>query len=682
MGREGAPHRGSSLYRAAACCLLALMMSGGCGEQQRTRNGATRVSRTNGGGDSAHGRRQTQRPDTGPTHLDPGRDPVAAANALPEPPSAGPAAAKPCAPTRPQDAPLLFTAPARPKAGERVHVVAVSRTALENPAVLVTNDGGAQEVSRGRFLAGPPWVQVASFTPATNGRYAVQVQSANEPQARCTQVVVGDESPVRGEVPQSMAGGAWPIQHEWTPEWDLLYSAWIGVLFYVDPGARASWRPLHQTTRDPSRNFLYNFLGLDEDDADAQTRIVMRPDCADTPFQLRAYFAFKMGLPFGFRRCSRGSNLEGPYCTLFKHNQTRRFPQTVNPIQRFNVFVRDDIETLVQAGTTRTLPTDTWSDLYSIELTRENIRPGAVYVDPDGHVLTISQWVPQTEARMGMINAVDGHPDQSISHKRFNRALFSFYHQVPTGGFKHFRPAIVDGDRIRPMTNAELQARGFAPVSSQQASFERDQDFYRTVNRLVNPQPMDPVVAYRGIIEILHQYALDRVDAVQLGVEFMQQNNWRVVQMPSDARIFETIGDWEDYSTPARDMRFLVAMDEVEEFPDMVRREPELFQMRGRRFEEVRQELLRLKRQMTESMSITYRGSDGTNRTLTLAELMRRKQGFEVSYNPNDCIEVRWAESSSSAAMQACTRRHPENQRPLMNRFRGWFAERRRPAIR
>ena len=40
--------------------------------------------------------------------------------------------------------------------------------------------------------------------------------------------------------------------------------------------------------------------------AKTRSKIVLRPDCADLPYFLRAYFAFKMGLPFGFSKCSRG----------------------------------------------------------------------------------------------------------------------------------------------------------------------------------------------------------------------------------------------------------------------------------------------------------------------------------------------------------------------------------------
>jgi hypothetical protein len=38
----------------------------------------------------------------------------------------------------------------------------------------------------------------------------------------------------------------------------------------------------------------------------------MQPDCADNPFFLRAYFAWKLGLPFGFHVCDRGSLRNNP----------------------------------------------------------------------------------------------------------------------------------------------------------------------------------------------------------------------------------------------------------------------------------------------------------------------------------------------------------------------------------
>ena len=78
---------------------------------------------------------------------------------------------------------------------------------------------------------------------------------------------------------------------------------------------RLSWPALHVVLRDKSRNFLFNHLGLGED----EMGMVIRPDCADLPYFLRAYFAFKMGLPYGFSKCSRGGGGRGPHCVAWSN---------------------------------------------------------------------------------------------------------------------------------------------------------------------------------------------------------------------------------------------------------------------------------------------------------------------------------------------------------------------------
>jgi hypothetical protein len=89
-----------------------------------------------------------------------------------------------------------------------------------------------------------------------------------------------------------------------------LFSAWIEKLFDDPLDATPSWPALHVVLRDRSRNFLFNHLGLGED----AMKMILRPDCADLPYFLRAYFAFKMGLPFGYSKCTRGGGGRAPRC--------------------------------------------------------------------------------------------------------------------------------------------------------------------------------------------------------------------------------------------------------------------------------------------------------------------------------------------------------------------------------
>jgi hypothetical protein len=49
--------------------------------------------------------------------------------------------------------------------------------------------------------------------------------------------------------------------------------------------------------------------------------------------------------------------------------------------------------------------------------------------------------------------------------------------------------------------------------------------------------------------------------------------------MPDGPAIFETSGAWEDFSTPSRDLRLLIAIDVVLRFPDRVARRLERYAM-------------------------------------------------------------------------------------------------------
>src|SRR5207253_6673540 len=97
---------------------------------------------------------------------------------------------------------------------------------------------------------------------------------------------------------------------------------WIEKLFDDPLDAAPSWPALHEVLRDPSRNFLFNHLDLDED----AMKMILRPDCADLPYFLRGYFAFKMGLPFGYSKCTRGGGGKPPRCPEWWNIQNEEPP--------------------------------------------------------------------------------------------------------------------------------------------------------------------------------------------------------------------------------------------------------------------------------------------------------------------------------------------------------------------
>ena len=150
--------------------------------------------------------------------------------------------------------------------------------------------------------------------------------------------------------------------------------------------------------------------------------------------------------------------------------------------------------------------------------------------------------------------------------------------------------------------------------------------------------------------------------------------------MPDGASIFETAGAWEDFATPSRDLRLLIAMDVVSGFPDHVARRPERYAMpQGKSVAEVKAELEGVLAAEVAARKFAYTRTDGSAWTLTLKEVLERATDLEMAYNLNDCVELRWGAVERSPEAATCKRRAPQGQRAKMTDYRAWFHERRRP---
>jgi hypothetical protein len=383
------------------------------------------------------------------------------------------------------------------------------------------------------------------------------------------------------------------------------------------------------------------------------------------------------------RDCSRGDCIRGPECARdLVTNLIPEFDDVNSQIERFNKFVGLAVARTIHSGTARTLPEDATSDLYPVALTREALRPGTVFTDPNGHLLVVTRWIPGTEEQMGMLLAVDAHPDLTVSHKRFSPANFYFAAHLRTGGFKAFRPPIYSRGEIRFPTNDELMADAdYANLSLDQYAFSESAQFYRTVDKLLNPLPLDPVRAYRSRMEALVELLEERVSSVQVGVDFMNATGWAEIPMPEGGLIFETTGPWEDYSTPARDLRLLIAFDELLNFPAYVGDNPDMFRLpQGKTMAQVRADMDAEWARAKDELSISYRRSDRSPWTLTLGRIVERAAQFEQAYNPNDCPEIRWGAGERTEEYSTCNRHAPREQLQRMAAYRYWHQERRRPA--
>jgi hypothetical protein len=336
----------------------------------------------------------------------------------------------------------------------------------------------------------------------------------------------------------------------------------------------------------------------------------------------------------------------------------------------------------VHSGTGRTALSDDNTDYYPVPLKQETLRPGTVYVDPYGHVLVLAKRVAQSDDAAGLFLAVDAQPDGTVARKRFWRGNFLFAQDPALGGpgFKRFRPIVRDKNgTLRRLTNAEIaKDPQYGDFSLDQARLSIE-DFYDRMDDVMSPAPLDPLRAIKEAIAALEEQVKARVTSVENGRKF-QTSGRGDAAMPDGAAIFETTGAWEDFATPARDLRLLIAIDVVRTFPDRVMRRPERYAMpRGKTVVDVKAELESVLASELSARKFAYTRSDGSAWTLALKDVLDRATDLEMAYNLNDCVELRWGAHDNSAEASTCKRHAPSAQRAKMTDYRAWFRERRRP---
>ncbi len=586
----------------------------------------------------------------------------------------------------------VLPSPVVPWKGAPLRVIVAAENPLDGELSLIAPDGSVAAKSRARH-GGPPYFWFTEVATPAAGTWRATLTRSRAP-AECSTItreiaVRGDEPPR----PSATAGDAWPLRNTWNRATENLYSAWIEKLFDAPLDAAPSWPALHEVLRDRSRNFLFNHLGLGED----QMGLVIRPDCADLPYFLRAYFSFKMGLPFGYSKCSRGGGGQPPKCYQWfsiQHLEAARSSASEQktaangPAAKrtglaasFGQYLLTTADA-VHSGTGRTLASDNNTDYYPVPLTQETLRPGTVYADPFGHILVLARRVPQSEGAAGVFLAVDAQPDGTVARKRFWRGNFLFAQDPSLGspGFKRFRPIVREQNgALRRLTNDEIAKNPqYADFSLEQTKLGIEA-FYDRMDDVMSPAPLDPLRAITEAITALEEQVKARVTSVENGRKF--QNSGRgEASMPDGASIFETTGAWEDFATPARDLRLLIAIDVVRGFPDRVARRPERYAMpQGKSVADVRTELQSVLASEVSARKFSYTRSDGSAWTLALKDVLDRAGALEMAYNVNDCVELRWGASEKSNEASTCKRFAPETQRAKMTKYRAWFHERRRP---
>jgi hypothetical protein len=390
-------------------------------------------------------------------------------------------------------------------------------------------------------------------------------------------------------------------------------------------------------------------------------------DCADLPYLLRAYFAWKNGLPFSYAsgvaavghsndlRYSRHGNY------VYARTDVRPPVDGMWPNARL---VFHNLNNTISSAMYRFAPGRTRGELfdfYPIKITPGSIRPGTNIYDPNGHVAVVYDVDHE-----GRIRFLDSHPDNSVTRgnygRRFTRASASM-----GAGFKNRRPqALVGADQaadgsyvggvVKLTTNKDLPDWSDEQFfgTNHAASWEAAQfvyqgeviDYYDYVRRAVAGHDIiyDPIAETRSMVKGLCSDLHYRTEAVEMAVKAGLNLQPQLARLPLN--IYGTTGDWETYSTPSRDARLKVSFKELR---DQVMRFVHLAAAGNAHVAyegaDLPADLVHAYREEAALCTITYQASDGSERAMSFEEARRRL--FDLSFDPYHCPERRWGASAS-----------------------------------
>ncbi|MBN2343287.1 MAG: C40 family peptidase [Deltaproteobacteria bacterium] len=583
----------------------------------------------------------------------------------------------------------IFQSPRRLIVDEPARLIATGSAPLHHAVMRIFDKQGRPVSGTSFFQDGPPFTHWTEFTPTAAGKYTAVLGDGDIIYA-CDHFGVGSYRSKKKT--RTEPGPYWQSRWKWEQDTENLFSAFVTRLFDFPRDADVSWNGLHDLLSDPQHNLLFNHLGQNED-----VELNLSPDCADLPYFLRAYFSWKTGLPFGVRSCSRGRKGRPPSCTEFQSNQlvAPHEEELDSEAKIFDRFANVVIGWNAHSASGRTHPKFNDTDYYPVPLSREALIPGTIFADPYGHIMILTKWYPQPAGGYGVLMAVDAQPDGTIGRRRFWRGTFLFDARTDSfgAGFKRFRPVVVktepmvdeagatiETELVTTLNNKDLQRSRVFPRYSMMQYEAGTEAFYDRMQALINPAPLNAEDLLRSRIDALEESVIRRVQAVANGESFIASREYAPIEMPEDSDIFQTTGPWEDFSTPSRDMRLLIAIDAVIETPKKVFQIPTQFGFsQTDDLTSIVSGLQSMLDAELEQRSFTYIRSNGSVWTLTLSDVVRRQQALEMGYNPNDCVELRWGAPEGSDEHSSCRRTAPDEQTKRMDAYRIWFHTRTRP---
>jgi len=442
----------------------------------------------------------------------------------------------------------------------------------------------------------------------------------------------------------------------------VLRDAWTdaderGYAEFIQALGRANCRTIDQCLKNPANPFARS------DPPGAY----WRADCADLPYFLRGYYAWKRGLPFSYINAvsPKGGTRDIRYTVRGNEIASRRDVLTGSTS---GTALLTDLRNTISSAMYRLHPDMENTDLYPTRIDRKSIKPGSVLYDPNGHVAVVYEVEDD-----GRILFMDAHPDNSLTRGTYGR---KFVRSSPGmgAGFKNWRPlklegavrtpeSVLVGGRVVFAKNADLPDYSVEQFFGNVARTEdrewssgpfvlegQNVDYYDYVRAMMGGGSLafEPLAEVRNMIRANCDDIRYRAEAVDLAIQNRIHLKPQPGRLPSN--IYGTEGEWEEFSTPSRDARLKASFKELR---DQVQRFVEWHAVGDKRVHyqgtNLLTDLLLAYDQEANACVITYLRSNGTPVQLGYEEVRRRM--FAMSFDPYHCIERRWGATQPAEAM-------------------------------
>lgn len=396
--------------------------------------------------------------------------------------------------------------------------------------------------------------------------------------------------------------------------------------------------------------------------------LYFRSDCADFPYFMRAYFAWKNELPFSI--ASDMDPVPGSKAPDI------RYSPLGNVVSARKSFVQQGWDEVIITSVLNTIiPTYVSSamfrvgplapdrgsrfvDFYPVRIDRRSVAPGTIMYDANGHVAIVYKVTDD-----GQVWYVDAHPDNSLTVGRFNIKV-ARSNPGAGAGFKKWRPQrLVNADQswsgeytdgtIEALANARIPDYSYEQYYGTNGTPKTDwraAEFihngkkvtfheYVRLRLAVGGLKINPITEFKSNIAEMCRSLTDRVDSVKVAVAAGIPQKPHPDRLP--ANIYGADGDWETYSTPGRDVSLriffrhlmAIAQDSVTRW----KAQDPAIEYTGTN---LAADLLQTYQVDAAACMFNYTNSNGVNVFLTLESA--RQRAYLMSFDPYHCVERRW----------------------------------------